>query len=466
MDAFYAAVEAQRNPALRDRPLVVGADPKEGHGRGVVTAASYAARRYGIRSALPISRAWRLAEAARRRGEPETIFVRDDHALYREVSARIMAILAAAGDAFQKTSADEAYLELSPLGSFDAAVERARRLKAEIVSQEGLTASVGIGPNKLVAKIASDFEKPDGLTVVRAEEVQPLLDPLRIRVIPGIGPKTERFLHQRHIWTVADLRTLERAQLADWFGRWRQEPGVVVSEAMAHGHAVRVAGFFQLGAGLQELLPGIGEGVYPGGVEPISAVVHRLADVAEGHGLPLAPPHREALDLRVPAALLFAHFLGDVRHVQQRLPVQPLLLDPARVHGRLALHDGHQTGHRRPAGRDDLVDELDARVLPVAGHEHVLQIVVEFLHARAFAQEGDLCGLGAGLTQTPVRADGGAGGASHGELEEIAPRRGPTKTVGASHLSLPILPNPGGGAAPLVDAPEDSPEEAPCQVMK
>src|SRR5882672_7424524 len=192
MDAFYAAVEARRDPALRDRPLVVGADPKEGHGRGVVTAASYAARRYGIRSALPISRAWRLAEAARRRGEPETIFVRDDHALYREVSARIMAILAPGGDAFQKTSVDEAYLELSSLGSFDAAVERARRLKAEIVNQEGLTASVGIGPNKLVAKIASDFQKPDGLTVVRPEEVQPFLDPLGIR-------------------------------LAEWFGRWGED---------------------------------------------------------------------------------------------------------------------------------------------------------------------------------------------------------------------------------------------------
>src|SRR5258707_4139607 len=224
MDAFYAAVEAQRDPALRDRPLVVGADPKEGHGRGVVTAASYAARRYGIHSALPIRRAWRVAEAARRRGEPETIFVRDDHALYREVSARIMAILAAAGDAFQKTSVDEAYLELSSLGSFDAAVERARRLKAEIVSQEGLTASVGIGPNKLVAKIASDFQKPDGLTVVRLEEVQPFLDPLRIRVIPGIGPKTERFLHERHIRTVADLGTLERAQLAEWLRPGGEDP--------------------------------------------------------------------------------------------------------------------------------------------------------------------------------------------------------------------------------------------------
>ena len=223
MDAFYAAVEARRDPALADRPLVVGADPKDGHGRGVVTAASYAARRYGIRSALPISRAWRLAQAAHRRGEPETIFVRDDHALYREVSGRIMAIIAAAGDAFQKTSVDEAYLELSSLGSFDAAVERARWLKTEIVRQEGLTASVGIGPNKLVAKIASDFQKPDALTLVRPDEVQPFLDPLRIRVIPGIGPKTERVLHERRIRTIADLRAVERSQLAEWFGRWGED---------------------------------------------------------------------------------------------------------------------------------------------------------------------------------------------------------------------------------------------------
>src|SRR2546427_11069168 len=108
MDAFYAAVEAQRDPALRDRPLVVGADPKEGHGRGVVTAASYAARRDGIRSALPISRAWRLADAPRRRGEPQAIFPRDDHALSRDASAPSMAILAAACDAFRETRVDQA----------------------------------------------------------------------------------------------------------------------------------------------------------------------------------------------------------------------------------------------------------------------------------------------------------------------------------------------------------------------
>src|SRR5574342_1293156 len=98
MDAFYAAVEERYDPALRGLPVAVGADPKEGKGRGVITTANYLARKYGIRSALPISRAWRLAEAARRRGEPEAVFVRGDHALYREVSARIMAIAAQGAD--------------------------------------------------------------------------------------------------------------------------------------------------------------------------------------------------------------------------------------------------------------------------------------------------------------------------------------------------------------------------------
>src|SRR5262245_11052977 len=220
MDAFYASVEARYNPDLRDRPLVVGADPKGGRGRGVVTAASYAARRYGIRSATPISRAWRLAEAARRRGEPETIFVRDNRALYAEVSARIMAILAARADAFEEASIDEAYLELSSLGSFEVAADHARALKHEIGEREGLTCSIGLGPNKLVAKIASDFRKPDGLTLVEPAGVQDFLDPLPIRVIPGIGPKTERALHQRGMRTVRDLREIEESHLADWFGRW------------------------------------------------------------------------------------------------------------------------------------------------------------------------------------------------------------------------------------------------------
>ena len=223
MDAFYASVEARHDPALRDKPVVVGADPKEGRGRGVVEAASYPARRYGIRAAMPISRAWKLSEAVRRRGEEPVIFVHGHRQLYVEMSARVMAILSPAGDAFEEASIDEAYLDLSSLGSLEAAVERARALKREIAEREGLTCSVGLGPNKLVAKIASDFKKPDGLTVVAPDQVQAFLDPMSIRVIPGIGPKTEAELNERNIRTVRDLRGLEVAQLSEWFGRWGED---------------------------------------------------------------------------------------------------------------------------------------------------------------------------------------------------------------------------------------------------
>ena len=220
MDAFFAAVEERREPELRGRPVVIGADPKSGKGRGVVATASYAARRYGIRSATPISRAWRLAEAARRRGEPATVFLRGNHALYREVSARIMALVAERADAFEEASIDEAYLDLSSLADFHNAETHARTVKALILEREGLTCSVGIAPNKLVAKIASDFRKPDGLTVVRPEAVEDFLDPLSIRVIPGIGPKTEAFLRERGIGTIAELRGVERPRLVEWLGKW------------------------------------------------------------------------------------------------------------------------------------------------------------------------------------------------------------------------------------------------------
>jgi DNA polymerase IV (archaeal DinB-like DNA polymerase) len=223
MDAFYAAVEERSNPELRGRPLVIGADPKGGLGRGVVSTASYAARRYGIRSALPISRAWRLAEAARRRGQPETVFLRGDHRRYREVSVRIMAIAAQGSDAFEEASIDEAYVDVSSLGDLGLAEAHAKALKAQIVEREGLTCSVGIGPNKLVAKIASDFNKPDGLTVVAQEAVQAFLDPMPIRKLPGIGPKSETFLLARGIRTVRELRGVDPARLIEWFGKWGDE---------------------------------------------------------------------------------------------------------------------------------------------------------------------------------------------------------------------------------------------------
>ena len=220
MDAFYAAVEERLNPAVRDLPVVVGADPKEGKGRGVVTTANYRARKFGIRSALPISRAWRFAETARRRGEPATVFIQPNMPLYREVSGRIMQILQRYADAFEEASIDEAYLDVSSLENFAAARERMTRLKGEIRDHEGLGCSIGIAPNKLIAKIASDRQKPDGMTVIEPEQVGDFLNPLPIRVIPGIGPKSEHLLHEKNIHTVEDLCQVPESALVDWFGKW------------------------------------------------------------------------------------------------------------------------------------------------------------------------------------------------------------------------------------------------------
>jgi nucleotidyltransferase/DNA polymerase involved in DNA repair len=219
MDAFYAAVEERLNPALRELPVVVGADPKEGKGRGVVTTANYRARKFGIRSALPISRAWRFAEAARKRGEPVTVFIQPNMPLYREVSARVMQIIQRYAGAFEEASIDEAYLDLSSLEIFGAATERMMRLKAEIREREGLSCSIGIGPNKLIAKIASDRQKPDGMTVIEAQDVAAFLNPLPIRVIPGIGSKSEYFLHERNIRTLEELGQVPESTLVEWFGK-------------------------------------------------------------------------------------------------------------------------------------------------------------------------------------------------------------------------------------------------------
>jgi len=222
MDAFYAAVEEHLNPGLRDRPVAVGADAKEGKGRGVVTTANYKAREYGIRSALPISRAWRFAEAARKRGEPATVFIQPNMPMYREVSGRIMQIVQRFADTFEEASIDEAYLDVSSREDFDAATEQMIRLKAEIREREGLGCSVGIGPNKLIAKIASGHRKPDGLTVIQPADVESFLNPLPIRVIPGIGPKSENFLHERNFRSVEDLRQVSETTLVEWFGKWGQ----------------------------------------------------------------------------------------------------------------------------------------------------------------------------------------------------------------------------------------------------
>ena len=220
MDAFYAAVEERDHPEWRGAPLVVGADPQEGRGRGVVATANYPARRYGIHSAMPITRAWALAKAARRRGEPETIFITPNFRRYAEISGRIMALIRGHVPLIQEVGIDEAYLDLCFCPSYSQAADLCRIIKEEIKAQEGLTASVGLGPNKLVAKIASDFQKPDGLTVVTAREAEDFLAPLPIRKIPGVGPKTEQFLARQGIKTVADLKRFSAEHLERLLGKW------------------------------------------------------------------------------------------------------------------------------------------------------------------------------------------------------------------------------------------------------
>jgi DNA polymerase IV (archaeal DinB-like DNA polymerase) len=219
MDAFFAAIEERDTPAFRGVPLVVGADPLGGNGRGVASTSNYLARAYGIHSATPISTAWRLSEAARRAGKPPVTFVSVDMPKYARVSEEVMHIVRRFMPHVEQASIDEVYGDLSWAGSYEEAEQVCRRVKEEIRSQERLTASVGIGPNKLIAKIASGWRKPDGLTVVREHEAETFLAPLPIRVIPGIGPKTEGILKAKGVKIVTDLRGLPLDQLEALLGK-------------------------------------------------------------------------------------------------------------------------------------------------------------------------------------------------------------------------------------------------------
>ena len=230
MDAFFAAVHERDNPRLRGRPIVVGADPKGGKGRGVVSTANYKAREYGIHSAMPISTAWRLAEEARKKGKPEVVFVAPDFRRYSEASRRVFAIVEKALEQACPTkfsqgkvgrvSIDEAYLDLSFAGSYERAIEISKKVKEEIKAKEQLTASIGIGPNKLIAKIASDMQKPDGLTIVEEGDAEKFLEPLSIRKIPGIGPKTEEMFKRKGVQYVRDLKRFSRDELHEMLGKW------------------------------------------------------------------------------------------------------------------------------------------------------------------------------------------------------------------------------------------------------
>ncbi|MCH8478362.1 MAG: DNA polymerase IV [Wenzhouxiangella sp.] len=208
MDAFYASVEQHDNPQLRGRPVMVGG----GGPRGVVAAASYEARQFGVRSAMPGRVARRLC--------PHGMFVKARFARYREVSEQIFAIFHRHADQVEGLSLDEAYLDVSSAVASGSELESiGRALKREIGSICGLTASVGMAHNKLLAKLASDYDKPDGFVLVRPEDTRRFLDPLPVRRIPGIGPRSAERLHDAGIYTVGQLRRTAPALLEELFGR-------------------------------------------------------------------------------------------------------------------------------------------------------------------------------------------------------------------------------------------------------
>ena len=202
MDAFYASVEQRDDPILRGKPVIVGSPPTQ---RGVVCAASYEARRFGVRSALPSSTAARLC--------PKGIFVRPRIDYYREESKRIMALVAQTGAIVELMSIDEAYLDMSSIcqaetmeASLQKALPLAQQLKQRIWLERSLTATIGIASNKLLAKIASDHKKPDGLTVITDEEKIQFLRPMQVRTLYGVGKVTEQVLNKAGIKTIGDLQ--------------------------------------------------------------------------------------------------------------------------------------------------------------------------------------------------------------------------------------------------------------------
>jgi DNA polymerase-4 len=208
MDAFYASVEQRDNPTLRGRPVAVGGEPGQ---RGVVAAASYEARKFGVRSAIPMSRAVRLC--------PSLVIVHPDFQKYKSVSQQVFAIFKDVTPLVEGLSLDEAYLDVTensfnePLG-----VNVARRIKDRIKDVTGLTASAGVAPNKFLAKIASGWRKPDGLTVVAPERIESFLQGLPVDALWGVGPVTAARLRERGIEKLVDVRTRTVDELTDIVG--------------------------------------------------------------------------------------------------------------------------------------------------------------------------------------------------------------------------------------------------------
>jgi len=212
MDAFYAAVEQRDHPTYSGKPVVVGADPKGGKGRGVVSACSYEARKFGIHSAMPISLAYRKC--------PGAVYLPVDHKKYERVSGEIFEILKRFSPDLEPISIDEAFLDIT--GSYHLFVSpenTCRKIKEAIKKETGLTASIGLAPNKMTAKIASNIGKPDGLIIVNKKELLNFLHPLPVETLWGVGKKTREEFKKKGINIIGDLAGQDRIRFFRQFGK-------------------------------------------------------------------------------------------------------------------------------------------------------------------------------------------------------------------------------------------------------
>lgn len=207
MDAFFAAIEQKRHPELVGKPVVIGGDGDPTK-RGVVSTASYEARKYGIHSAMPLRKAYRLC--------PEATFLPVDYDEYLKVSEKIKEILRSFTPLVEDVGIDEVFLDITDVDM--ESEEIAKSIKERIRKEVGLTCSIGIGPNKLLAKISSDMKKPDGLTIISTADVKKLIWPLPVRKLWGVGPKTESRLKDIGINTIGDLASIPLERLIEYFG--------------------------------------------------------------------------------------------------------------------------------------------------------------------------------------------------------------------------------------------------------
>ncbi|MDD4136859.1 MAG: DNA polymerase IV [Methanoregula sp.] len=215
-------MEVQRRPELFGKPVVIGADPKHGKGRGVVSTCSYEARAFGIRSAMPISQAFVLC--------PHAVFLPPDFPAYTRASGAVMEILRSYGFPLEQVSIDEAFMDVSHLGNFSAVQLFAEEVRVTIRKRLGLSCSIGVAPSRTVAKIASDFRKPAGLTIVPPSSLHDFLDPLPVGKIPGVGKKGKALLFEMGIRTVGDLGRHDVQDLIGRFGR-----GAIALHQLARG---------------------------------------------------------------------------------------------------------------------------------------------------------------------------------------------------------------------------------------